>query len=127
MIPGVQNPHWLAPVATKASAHRPALGRGHSLEGGDAPAGDPPGRRHAGDPGGAVDEHGAAAALALWAAPVLHAAQPEPVAEHLEERGAVVGHLDLAAVDLQRQGHRWRLMRGSRSASGRPDPRAGTD
>ena len=95
-----------------------SLGRRDSLDGRDAPAGDPPGRRHTGHPGGAVDEHGAAAALALRAAPILHAAQPETVAQHLEERRAVLGNLDLAAVDLQRQGHGWRL-RGSRSAGSR--------
>ena len=73
MMPGVQNPHWLAPVATNASAHAvDDLGR-EAVEGGDGPAGHPADRGHAGDPGRAVDEHRAAAALALRAAAVLGA------------------------------------------------------
>ena len=51
--------------------------------------------------GCAVDEHRAAAALALRAAPVLRRAQAEVLAQHLEQRRAVVGHLDLPAVDLE--------------------------
>ena len=50
-MPGVQNPHWLAPVAQNASPHAVALGRVEALEGGDRPSPDPPGRGHARHPG----------------------------------------------------------------------------
>ena len=81
MIPGVQNPHWLAPPASvKASAQRAAdpgieavegrhLTTRHTAGGGDT--------RHT---GGAVDPYRAAAALSLGTAPVFGGPFPQPVA-----------------------------------------------
>ena len=51
--------------------------------------------------GRAVDPHRAAPALALRAAAVLGGPEAEPVAQHLEKRGAVVVHRDDAAVDRE--------------------------
>ena len=70
MMPGVQKPHWLAPVAQNASAHR-SRPIAETLERRDRPAGDTAGGSHARDPWLAVDQHGAAAALPLRAAAVL--------------------------------------------------------
>ena len=71
MIPGVQNPHWLAPVAQNASAQRRSFGRVEAVERRDRATCDSAYRRHAGDTRRAVDQHGAAAALALGTAAVL--------------------------------------------------------
>ena len=77
-----------APVATNASASRSrAVGSSPSSVVTDA-AGDPLDRGDARDPRLAVDEHGAAAALALRRAAVLHRHDPEPLAQHVEERFA---------------------------------------
>ncbi len=70
-IPGVQKPHWLAPVAQKASAQRIPVRGVQAVEGGDGPTGDPAGRGHARHPRRPVDQHRAATALALGAAAVL--------------------------------------------------------
>jgi hypothetical protein len=43
--------------------------------------------------------------LALRAAAVLHAADTEPTAEHVEQRTPVVVHLDLATVEAEAEGH----------------------
>ena len=43
-------------------------------------------RRDAGNPGVTVDEHGAAAALALWGTTVLGAVDAQPLPQHGEER-----------------------------------------
>ncbi len=59
-----------------------------ALEGGDLAALDPRGRGDAGDPGGAVDQDRAAAALALGRASVLGRAQTEVVAKDGEEARA---------------------------------------
>ena len=102
MIPGVQNPHWLAPVAAKASAHASASASPSSVVTvRPATRGD---RGHAATRGLAVDQHRAAAALALRAAAVLGRARAEPVAQDLEQRRAVVGDLDRAAVEAERSG-----------------------
>jgi hypothetical protein len=87
-MPGVQNPHWLPPVEHRASAH--------SLL---APAGSSPstvvmvrpatrrsGRHTRATRGAAVDQHRAAAALPLGAAPVLGSVPTEVVAQRVEER-----------------------------------------
>ena len=71
MMPGVQKPHWLAPVAQKASAHRARSSSGEPVDGRDRPPRDPAHGGHARDPGLAVHQHGAATALTLRAAPVL--------------------------------------------------------
>jgi hypothetical protein len=49
------------------------------------PAGDPAYGRDAGDPGVPVDQHGAAAALALRAATILGRADTEILAQDLEQ------------------------------------------
>src|SRR5439155_24826298 len=64
---------------------------------------DPPGRSDTGDARGPVDQHRAAPALALRAAAVLGRAEAEAVAQHLEERGAVV--LDLDGPPVHHEGH----------------------
>ena len=94
MMPGVQNPHWLAPHARNASAQARRSASGEAVERRDHPAGHPPQRRDAGDPGLAVHQDRATAALALGAAAVLHRAGPEAVPQGLRQRAAVVvdGH-----------------------------------
>ncbi len=75
-----------------------AIGRGETLEGGDVAAGDAPHRRHAGDPRGAIDPHGAAAALPLRATPVFHRTTAELLAQCVEE-GDPLGDGDRDAVE----------------------------
>ena len=100
-MPGVQNPHWLrAGGAERLAPTRPRR-RVEALDRRDRPAGHPAGRRHAGHPRGAVDQHRAAAALALGAAAVLDRAHAEPVAQHVQQGGAVVRHLDPSPVHSQ--------------------------
>ena len=82
---------------------------GETVGGGHLATGDSPRRRHARDTRGAVDEHRAAAALALRAAPVLRRPDAEPVAQHLEQRAAVVGDLDGPAVHPKLQAHSSRI------------------
>ena len=53
--------------------------RVQTVEGGDCPSTDPAGRGYARDPGLAVDQHRAATALALRAAPVLDRPDADPV------------------------------------------------
>ena len=92
MMPGVQNPHWLAPVAAEGlGPHAARVAACPPTVVIDRPATRRAGR-HARDPRLAVDEHGAAAALALRAAPVLRRLMPSAVAQHLEQRRTVVGH-----------------------------------
>ncbi len=98
-MPGVQKPHWLAPVAQKSSAQARRSASSSPSRVVTVTAGHPSCRGHARHPRRAVDEHRAAAALTLRAAPVLRGAQPEPVAQHAEQRRAVVGHRHRAAVD----------------------------
>ena len=104
-MPGVQNPHWLAPAAVNAAAQRSASVQ--ALDGRDLAAGHPPGRGHAGHPGLTVHQHGAAAALALRAAAVLGRAHVEPVPQRLQQRAAVVRHLHRPPVqdEAERSGH----------------------
>ena len=85
-MPGVQNPHCDAAVASNAatSASRTSASSPSSVV--TARARDPGDGRHARDAGLAVDEHRAAPALALRCAAVLHVAATEVVAERLEER-----------------------------------------
>ena len=85
-------------------APRRALGGIEAVERGDRPPPHPPGRRHARHPGLPVDEHGAAAALALGAAPVLQRADAQPLPQDVEQAVAVVGHLDVSAVDDEGHG-----------------------
>ena len=100
-MPGVQNPHWLPPVATSASAHRVRTRLGETVQGGDVPPFEPAGRGDTRDPGGAVHPDGAAPALALGAAPVLGRGDPEPIPQDVEQRRAVIGHVDGDAVDVE--------------------------
>ena len=102
MIPGVQNPHWLPPVAQGRGPATRHLGA-EPVERGDRAAGHPAGRGHARHPGCAVDQHGAAAALTLGAAPVLGRAHAEVLAQHVEQADAAVGDGDRDAVDHQSQ------------------------
>ena len=123
MIPGVQNPHWLAPVSVNASAHR-------SRSTGSIPSRvvtSRPATRRTGvtqaTRAGAVDPHRAAPALALGAAPVLRGPLPQPVPQGLEERDAVVGHLDRLAVDAEpHQGRPGRRRRRCRQLNEEPHP-----
>ena len=62
-------PALAGPRGLNVSAHRPASSSPSTLV--TCPSGHPPGRRHAGHPGLAVDQDGAAAALPLRAAAVL--------------------------------------------------------
>ncbi len=96
-MPGVQNPHWLAPVATKAAAQRSRCAAGIPSRVVTLRPATRRTRRHAGHPGQAVDPHGATAALTLRAAAVLDRAAPELLAQRVEERDAV-GDGDLAPV-----------------------------
>jgi hypothetical protein len=80
---------------------RLAVGVGQALEGRDLPAVEPSDRGHARHTGGAVDPDGAAAALALGAAAVLQRMEGQVLAQDLEEGGAVVGNLDVGAVDAE--------------------------
>ncbi len=111
MMPGVQKPHWLPPVVRQ----RLSPARGHlgvePVEGGDRAAGHASGRGDAGHPGLAVDQHRAAAALALGAAAVLGRANAQVLAQDVEQAHAAVGHLHLPTVDHQLQ-DRWRFGRG---------------
>ena len=86
MIPGVQNPHCEPPVATNAaaSASRSSAGRPSTVVT-VRPAIRATGVTHA-TRALAVDEHGAAAALALRRAAVLHAHDAEPLPQHREQR-----------------------------------------
>ncbi len=115
-MPGVQKPHWLAPVAQNASAHRST-----------APAGRPstvvttrPAARRAGvtqaTRGLPVHQDRAAPALPLRAAAVLGRAQTQVLAEDLEQGHAPIGHLDLPAVHLE-------LEHGAISEGHRPQDR----
>ena len=119
MMPGVQKPHWLAPVAVKAAAQVVSLVLGQAVERRDLTSADPAGRGHAADPRRAVHEHRATTALALGAAAVLGRPQAEAVPEDLEERRAVVGYLDLATVHGELDGHPDRPPGRSRWVTGR--------
>jgi hypothetical protein len=74
------------------------LFEGKTVEGGHRPAGDPSGRRDAGNPRLTVDQQGAAPALALRAATVLHAADAEAITQHLKQRRPVVGNDDGTSI-----------------------------
>ena len=96
-IPGVQKPHWLAPVEQNASPQAAA-----------SPAGSPssvvidrPLTRRAGVtqatrgcPSTSTVQH----PLALGAAAVLDRHHAQALAQDRQQRGAVVRHLDRAAV-----------------------------
>ena len=60
--------------------------RVEAFDGGHGAAVHPDRRGHTGDTGVAVDEHRAAAALALRRAPVLGRHEPEPLAQHGQQR-----------------------------------------
>ena len=77
------------------------LGLRQTVERGDLAALEPPDRRHTRHPGGTVHPDRAAPALALGAAAVLDRADVQLVAEDLEQRRSVVGHLDVGAVDAE--------------------------
>ena len=68
---------------------------------GDVPPGYPACRGDACNAGRVVDQHGAAAALALWAAAVEDRLDAEAVAQHAEQGVSVVGNFDGAAVDSE--------------------------
>ena len=85
-MPGVQNPHCDPPVATNALAKwSRCAGSRPSTVVTDRPS-TRVGRGDARDPGVAVDQDGAAAALALRRAAVLHRHEPEPLAQDREQR-----------------------------------------
>ena len=74
---------------------------GKPFEGGDPAPGDAAHRGDARDPGRPVDPDGAAAALALWAAPVLDRMAAELVAQRVEEGDAVP---DVDRIPVQDEG-----------------------
>ena len=74
---------------------------GQTVQRGHLAAGQPAYRGHARHPGCAVDPHGATTALALRAAAVLRRAQVQALAQHVEQRLVVLGHLDVDAVDAE--------------------------
>ena len=89
-----RRPHhdpWCAESALRATRGEERLGECvpmpgvESVDRGDRATGDPFRRRDTGDPGAAVDQHGAAAALALGRATVLHRHDPEALAQDREE------------------------------------------
>ena len=94
MMPGVQKPHWLAPVDVKASAQRRHVSGVEAVEGGHLTAGHAPGRRDARHAGCPVDPHRATPALALGAAPVLGRRGPRCSRRTSRSECAVVGDLD---------------------------------
>ena len=78
----------------------------------------PPHRRDARDPRRPVDQHCAAAALALRAAPVFGRAHPEVVAQGHQQRRAVVGHLHRPSVQHKGDGGGQRRRSGVSPAPG---------
>ena len=101
MMPGVQKPHWLAPVGAEGVGPRP---RSSSSRPSTVVTARPATRRAGvtqatrGSPSTSTVQH------PHWPCglqPSLALRTPEPVAEHLEQRGAVVGDLDRPAVDLE--------------------------
>ena len=78
-----------------------SVGLVEAFEGGDSATPRPADRGHAGDSGLAVDEHRAASALSLRAAPVLGGTLAQVIAERAEQCRPVVGNLDLFAVDFE--------------------------
>ena len=70
-----------------------------TVEGGHRPSVDPAGRGYARDSGLVVDQHRAATALALGAAPILDRPDADPVPKDVEQRSTVVGNLDVDTVD----------------------------
>jgi hypothetical protein len=71
--------------AVRGEGRGPPRGVGQAVECRQPPPGGASDRRDTGDAGMTVDPHRAAAALALWAAPVLGAAHAEVVAQDVEE------------------------------------------
>ena len=115
MIPGVQKPHWLPPVATSASAHRSRT----SAPGRRAVVTARPATRRAGV---TQATRGAPSTSTVqqphWPCglqPSLTERMPEVVAQHVEQRGAPVGHLprrrpstiDDSEVRADGSGGRW--------------------
>ena len=102
-IPGVQNPHCDPPVATNAARDRVTRVGVESFHRRHRPARDARGRGDARDPRVAVDEHGAAAALALRRAAVLHRDEAEPLAQDRQQRfPGLDGDIDDVAVAGER-------------------------
>jgi hypothetical protein len=79
----------------------PALAHiiGQAFESGDVTTLHPPDRRHTRHTRGAVHPDRAAPALTLRAAAVLYRTSTAPVTQYVQERGTVVGDLDIGAVD----------------------------
>ena len=103
-MPGVQNPHCEPPVATNArTSDSRSAGSSPSTVVTCRSATRAAGRdaRHAWI---AVDQHGAAPALALRRAAVLHRRQPEVLPQHGQQRGTRRHvHLDRLAVARERE------------------------
>ena len=100
-MPGMQKPHCRPPQAAKASAYALALVGVDALERDDRPTGDLGQRLLARHDGLAVDQHGAAAALAGRRAAVLRRGDVELLAERGEQVGMVGPHGDLVAVERE--------------------------
>ena len=98
-IPGVQKPHCEPPVATKLAASRSRTAASRPSTVVTARPSTARRGRDARDARFAVDQHRAAAALALGRAPVLHREHAEALAQDREQRLAGRGvDLDLLVV-----------------------------
>ena len=91
------------PVFDECGCPAVAQLRRSSLEGGDLASGDAADGRDAGDAGRPVDPHGAASALALWAAAVLHRAAAELLAQRVQEADPIL-HRDGVSIEDERDG-----------------------
>ena len=99
-IPGVQKPHCDAPPAANASAHAAPSGRPSSVvTSRPATRAD---RRHARDAGLAVDQTVQQPHWPCGLQPSFGGARAEPLAQDVEQRGAVVGDLDGPPVEAER-------------------------
>ena len=101
MMPGVQKPHWLAPVAQKASAQASLRAGIQARERRDPATRHTPCRCDAGHAGGSVHQHRARTALPLRAATVLHLTDAEVLTQQREQREVAGGRADGAPVDSE--------------------------
>ena len=99
------DPRRAEPALRRAARHErlgPCHRVGEPIDRRDVPPGDAPDGCHARNAWLAVDEHGAAPALSLRAAPILGRARAEAVAQNLEEGDVSVRDLDGTTVEAER-------------------------